>query len=337
MIKRIKAIKNFAVLAAAVLSLSVSSVYAQTFKISTLYPDGTTVVVALKKAGKDIEAKTEGRIKFKFYPGGVMGDDRAVQRKIRVGQLHGALTQGGALAKFYKDSQVYNVPLAFRSFDEVDYVRERMDAGIVDGFEKNGWVSFGLVDGGFAYVMANEPINNVADLRKQKLWLPANDPASEKASKAFELSPIVLNIGEVLTSLQTGAINAIAAPPVAALTLQWYSRVKHMTDVPLLYTFGLMTIQDRHFNKASTEDQLVIREVFAKVFKKLDVINRQDSINAFNEIKNQGINVLTPSTEDIADWRSYADKATVGLVAEGEFSQEILDELNKYLAEFRTR
>ena len=187
---------------------------ATTLKISTLYPDGTTIVTGLKNAGKEIADKTEGRVKLKIYPGGVMGDDRAVERKIRIGQLHGMIAQGGAFASAYKDSQILNVPLAFNNYDEVDAVRAELDPVIEQGLEQGGWVSFGLVDGGFAYVMSENPVKSLDDLRDQKLWLPANDEASAKASKAFELSPIMLNIGAVLTSLQTGAINAFAAPPV---------------------------------------------------------------------------------------------------------------------------
>ena len=150
-----------------------------TFKISTQYPDGTRVVNRIKEAGADIEKRTNGAVKLKIYAGGVQGDDATVLRKIRTGQLHGALTQGGAVAQFYKDIQVYNVPLAFRSFEEVDYVRARMDGQMKEELEKAGWVSFGLVEGGFAYILSNAPVATVAELRQQKVWSPANDPASE--------------------------------------------------------------------------------------------------------------------------------------------------------------
>lgn len=310
---------------------------ATTFKLSTAYPDGTAAVNELKAAAKAIRTQTEDRVKFKIYAGGVQGDDNTVFRKIRTGQLHGALVQGGAVARFYKDSQVYNAPLAFRSYDEVDYVRERMDKGIAQGLDQAGWVSFGLIDGGFAYTMTNNPVNNVDDLRKQKLWLPANDPASEKASEAFDLSPIVLNIGEVLTSLQTGAIDAIAAPPVAALTLQWYSRVKYMTDVPLLYTYALLTVNKKHFSKLSAEDQAIVRAEFGKAIAKLDEVNRKDNLKSFDAMSQQGIEIVSPNETDRAQWNDYAVKATANLVQKDEFSQAILDEMNGYLTEFRSK
>lgn len=308
---------------------------ATTLKISTLYPDGTTIVTGLKEAGKEIADKTEGRVKLKVYPGGVMGDDRAVQRKIRIGQLHGQVAQGGAFASAYKDSQILNVPLAFNNYDEVDAVRAELDPVIQQGLEEGGWVSFGLIDGGFAYVMSENPVKSLSDLRNQKLWLPANDEGSAKAAKAFELSPIMLNIGSVLTSLQTGAVNAFAAPPVAALTLQWYSRVNYLTDMPLLYTFGTLGIHEKFFKRLSAEDQQVVRQVLESTFARLDAESRQENLSAFQAVKQQGLEVVEPTAEQLAEWRDYAQRATAELVEEGEISQGMLDRLNAILAQQR--
>jgi len=306
-----------------------------TFKISTQYPDGTRVVNRIKEAGADIEKRTNGEVKLKIYAGGVQGDDATVLRKIRTGQLHGALTQGGAVAQFYKDIQVYNVPLAFRSFAEVDYVRSHMDAQMKAELEKAGWVSFGLVEGGFAYIMSARPVATVADLRQQKMWAPANDPASEQAAKSFGLSPIVLPIGDVLTSLQTGAINAFAAPSTAAIALQWYSRVKHRTELPLLYTFGLMSINDKYFGKLDAGQQKVVREALGAAFLDLDRQNRQDGIAALATLAKEGVRPVVPDAAQQAQWEQMALKATDDVVARGELSAESLAQFRKHLADFR--
>jgi TRAP-type transport system periplasmic protein len=308
---------------------------AMTLRISTLYPEGTSVVTALRAASDDIEKRTEGRVKLRIFPGGVMGDDRAVQRKITIGQLHGALAQGGAFSRFYRDSQILNLPIAFRSYDEVDHVRRELDPAIRQGFRDNGWVVFGPVDGGFAYIMSQRPVATVDALRRQKIWLPANDTGSEKAARVFGVSPIMLSVGTVLTSLQTGAIDAFAAPPVAALTLQWHSRVKHMSDVPLLYTYGMLAISDKYFSSLSAADQKVVEQVLGEAFAKMDRDSRQENLQAFQAIQQQGLNLVAPTDEQLAEWRSFADKATSQLVSEGEISQAMLDRFQRLLTEFR--
>ena len=310
---------------------------AATLKISTAYPDGTTVLKEFRAAGKLIEKETEGRVKVKYYPGGVMGDDRAVARKIRIGQLSGAIVTTGTLASSYKDSQIYNAPMLFQSFDEVDYVRERLDQQIQQGYEKGGWKTFGLMEGGFAYVMSVNPINNLDDLKKQKFWIPANDPISEKISKAVGLSPIVLNYGEVKPSLETGAINAIATPPVGALSMQWFTRVEHFTDVPFMYTAATLAVDRKAFRKISAADQAIVEKVFSDVSKKLDGINRVDNEKAYEALKNQGVSPITVSDADRQSMLAQVEIANQALIKQGEFSQTIYDQVNQWLTEFRSK
>ena len=90
-------------------------VLARTLKIATLSPDGTAWMQELRKGGKEIEERTEGRVKLKFYPGGVMGNDQTILRKIRIGQLQGGAFAGGGLVEVYNDMQVYSLPFLFRS------------------------------------------------------------------------------------------------------------------------------------------------------------------------------------------------------------------------------
>jgi len=313
----------------------VSAPFAAVLKISTAYPDGTYVVKTLKAAGKEIEEKTEGRIKLKFYPGGVQGDNKTVLKKIKRGILQGALVEGGALAGDYKDSQVYNAPMVFKSFDEVDYVRSKMDSHIIKGFDKAGWKVFGLIDSGFAYAMTNHKVKTIQELNEQKLWLPANDPLSEKVAGALGLSPIFLGIGEVLTALQTGAVNAIAAPPAATLILQWYSRLKFVINAPFMYTYGTLAISNTAFAKMKKEDQVTVNAILTATIKKVDKTAREDNIKAFAALKTQGLEIVVPEASQAEELRKSAEKATRILVEKGEFSKEILQKLNALLLEHR--
>ena len=108
-------IKNVIV---AVLSLFlVTSLQAKTFKIATSAPDGTYLMKQLRTAAKEIKKKTDGRVKFKYYPGGAMGSQDVALKKIRIRQLQGAAVSNGVLASFYADSQVYTLPMLFNTFE----------------------------------------------------------------------------------------------------------------------------------------------------------------------------------------------------------------------------
>ncbi len=96
---------------------------AMLFKIATLSPDGTVWMQKMREGASELAQKTDNRVQIKYYPGGVMGDDKAVLRKIRIGQLHGGAVVSGSLTRYYPDNQIYSMPLKFKSFEEVDYVR----------------------------------------------------------------------------------------------------------------------------------------------------------------------------------------------------------------------
>ena len=100
---------------------------AQTLKIATIAPEGSTWMNDMRSGAKAIEKHTEGRVKFKFYGGGVQGNDKQVQRKMRTGQIHGGAFSSGALNKFQKDADLFSMPLTFNSIEEARYVRTEMD------------------------------------------------------------------------------------------------------------------------------------------------------------------------------------------------------------------
>lgn len=311
------------------------SVNAFEVKISTMYPDGTAAVKSLKKAGEEIKQETDGRVTLRVYAGGVMGDDSAVRRRIRIGQLHGTLAQGGAFARYNKDSQVLNLPLIFRDAEEVAHVRDSIDSKLREGFKDNDWTVFGPIDGGFAYLMSKKPIANVADLRKQKVWLPADDKGSEEAAKEFKVDPVVLNLSAVLTSLQTGVINAYAAPPIAALTLQWYSRVNHLTEMPLLYTYAWLGLSDRHLQRINEDDREVLERILTDTVAEMDKKEREDNKKALDAVMSQGLELVEPSADELDEWREYAQRATDRLLEKDQVSKEMYDEVMDLLDDYR--
>ncbi|MDO7643629.1 MAG: TRAP transporter substrate-binding protein DctP [Reinekea forsetii] len=304
-----------------------TGVQATVFKISTEYPDGNAVLNELRAVGERIEAQTEGRVTFKFYPGGVMGDGTAVQRKIRIGQLHGTFIHSGALAESYKNSQVLNAPLLFRDFDEVDAVRAEFDPILNQGFIDSGWHTYGLIEGGFAYAMTAVPATDIETLKSQKLWLPANDPFSEKIARAFDISPIVLNIGDVLTALQTGAIDAIVTPPVGAITLQWYSRTKYLTDAPFMYTYGVIALAEKAVQRLSEADQEILAAELTASSKTLNTMARSDNLTAFTALESLGINIVQLVPEVRAAFEQEAAQATEKLIESGEIEQALYDRI----------
>jgi len=308
-----------------------------TFKIATAAPDGTLWMQEIRAAAAKIKTRTDGRVEFRFYPGGVMGSDKSVLRKIRIGQLHGGLITGGGLATVYSDANLYNLPFLFRSYDEVDYIRQRMDPILIAGLKNKGYVSFGFSEGGFAYMMANKPLHGIKDLKGLKVWIPEGDEISQAAFEAAGISPLPLPLADVLTGLQTGLIDTVAASPVGAIALQWHTQVSYLTDAPLMYLYGSMMVKRRVFEKLSAADQKITMEEMGKAFKRINDQNRADDAKAREALKSVGIKFIKPSEEERKHWLVLADAARDKMFQMGHLSRKTYEQLIGYRKAFRNK
>ncbi len=317
----------------AAMSLNASAL---TLKIATLSPEGSAWMSKMRAGANDVKARTEGRVEFKFYTGGTMGNDRAVLNKVKIGQLQGGAVTAGSLADYARDLQVYSMPLSFKNFAEVDYVRARMDASLSKQLEDAGMVNFGFAEGGFAYAMSKTaPVPSIAALRQQKVWIPDNDRQSEEALKSFKVAPVPLSLADVLPSLQTGIINTVASSPIATLALQWHTQVKYITDLPMSYFVGILAIDKKAFAKLSPADQAVVREVMGRVFKEIDQQNRKDNLAAYNALLKQGIKLVHPNEQEALEWRQQAVIASDRIEKAGIVSRQAMDTLDAHLKTFR--
>lgn len=311
-----------------------SPAMAVTLKVATLATDGSVWMRTIREASKKIKKETENRVKMKFFAGGVMGNDQQVLRRISIGQLDGAAVVSGSIEGFYKNVQLYGLPFIFHDYAEVDYIRARMDKQIRMGIEDAGLVNFGFAEGGFAYAMTIKFITSVADARRQKVWVPSDDSGAIRAVQAYGITPIPLALSDVLLALQTGTINAVAGPGIAAVALQWHTHIRNVIELPLIYTYGLMVVAKKRFNKIQKPDQLIVRKHMEQAFAKLDAINRKDGQLSLQALRGQGIRFQIPNATETSEWQKLAKKSVQEIVADNivdaDIYQQMLEHLNTY-------
>lgn len=327
--------KLFKLLPLLLIALPLDVLAAQTLKVATLAPDGSSWMNEMREAADTIKQRTEGRVTFKFYPGGVMGNDQSVLRKIRIGQLHGAAFTAGGLSEIYPGIRIYGLPFLFNNLEEVDYLRGKLDPELEQGLEEAGYVNFGFAEGGFAKIMSLNPIRTTEDLNSEKAWVPEGDNISYRVLSALGVSPVTMPITDVLTGLQTGLVSVVASSPLGALAFQWHTRVEYMTDEPLSYLFGVLAIHERAFNRISAEDQAIVREVMDKLYDRIDVQNRKDNEDAHQALRQQGVEFVDAEPATLKEWRETAERVNRKMAEEGEFPVELTNRAYRLLEEFR--
>ena len=309
--------------AVAVISLTSTGALATTIKIATISPEGTFWMKQMRAGAKEIKEKTQGRVKFKFYPGGVMGNDDSVLRKIRIGQLHGGAVTIGALSQSTPDTTIYGLPFLFNSIDDAAKIRKTTDPMITKEIEDDGFVSFGFAQGGFTYLMSKEQINSLDDLRKQKSWVPEKSDVGLSVYSYIGVTPISLPLSDVLTGLQTGLINTIITSPIGALALQWHTHVGYVVDLPLNYLAAMMIVDKKVFDKLSEPDQAIVREVMGKVYEKIGEQNRVDNIAAREALINQGVKFVKLNDKEKEEWDELGMSVTKDMIQKYDYSKEL--------------
>jgi len=305
-------------------------------KIATLAPENSSWMQGMRAGAKEISERTEGRVQLKLYGGGVMGNDKKILRKMRIGQLHGASFTPSGITERYPDLNLYGLPLMFNSLEEVLFVREKLDQKLIEGLDEVGLVGFGITGAGFATIMSGEPVTRYDDLKGRKVWVPEGDASTYNAMKALDLSPVVLPMTDVLTGLQTGLIEIIGTPPVGAIALQWYTKVKYMTDFPITYTYAVLVIEKKIFERLEPADQETVRDVLTSLAGRFDIENRGENIKAREALVANGIEIVEPVPGAVDSWRGRVDEINRAQVEDGALSADLFAELESLVENFRT-
>jgi len=313
-------------LVALLLGFANSNVNAAQLKLATVAPEGSAWMNAMREGAKEIKKRTNGRVRVKFFGGGVMGNEASVTRKIRIGQLHGGAFTSGGLTRIYDGMSIYAVPFIFDSAEEASYVREQMDEVLYAGLKDKGFVALGMAQGGFGKLMSANKMRSLDDLKGKKLWVPDDDDLSFDIMRDLGLSPVKLQLLEIVGSSAIGAI-----------ALQWHTKIKYVLDQPLVFIYGTLVVDQRYFGKLSKGDQEIVKEVFGEIYKKIDSDNYLDNEKAEQALRDNGVVFEKGDPEEIAKIVSQVRAQTDALAAKNRIPQDLYNQVQTHIKEYRAK
>jgi TRAP-type C4-dicarboxylate transport system substrate-binding protein len=202
-------------------------------------------------------------------------------------------------------------------------------------FEKNGYKLMGWAEVGFVHIFSNVPIRKIDDLKGVKMWMWEGDPLVKALFEELNVVPTALAITDVLTSLQTGLIDAVYSSPYGAIALQWHFKTKYMLETPITNAAGAVVIEKKKFDSLPGEYQQILLDSFKKWMRELVIRTRKDNEDAIETIKNRGIEVVPGDAEDLKVFNDCAMRVREKMVGE-LYSKEVLDEVLRHLQEFRS-
>ncbi len=304
------------------------------FKIATIAPEGSIWTTRFRDFAAEVGEKSKGEIAFKIYPGGIMGDDRAVYRKMRIGQLHGGGFTMTGIGRIVGDFRVMGLPFLFRSYEEVDHVKKGLWPSFSRAFADKGLELIAMTEVGFVYSMSTSPVATLAKLKERKIWAPEGDPISIAYLKTLGITPLPLTVPDVLTSLQTGMVETVFNSLYGTIVLQWFTKTKYITDIPFGYAYGGLLLDRKKFNKLPDNYQSMIKKTALKYFSQLIADTRKSNSDSRKVLEENGVSMVAPDPEDLQIMRDMSIK-TAEQMQGTAFSQEIYNETTKLLEEYR--
>ena len=307
-----------------------------TIKFATLAPSGTTWMNLLEEWDSDLRARSNGRIGFKFYPGGVQGDEPDVLKKMRFNQLQGGAFTGYGIGRMYSPARVLELPFLFNNTDEIDFIRQQFTDEFKQGFKDNGYTLLGWMEVGFVHMFSREPIRSLGDMKTRRVWLWQGDPLGQAFFKASGISPVPLSIMDVYTSLSTGLIDTVYSPPLGAIALQWFTKTQYISSVPLTNGMGGLIVTRKFYDKLPADLQTILTETGTAAGEKLIAASRIDNAESINTLKERGLQFIEPgagmSEPVLVDVR---DRAAAELVASEYIPGPLFEKTRHLLEQYR--
>jgi TRAP-type C4-dicarboxylate transport system substrate-binding protein len=308
-------------------------------RIASLAPSGSPWMEVLDKAAAEVRDKTSGRITFKYFEGGQQGDERDFVRKIKLGQLDGAAVTAVGLSMIDESIRVLELPMMFQSAEELDYVADKLWPYFQNKFEKKGFKLQDRGEVGWVYFLSKAKVEKLTDLRGQKLWLWGDDALVGAVFKKLNLNGVPLGVPEVDGNLTSGKIDACYSSPLAAVALQWYTKVKYMTSMPFSFAIGATVVSVDAYKKLPAEDAKIVEDISRANARKLRKVIRKANEDAKGTMARKGVTIVpTPAamTDDFTRQSQELWNELVGKIYSKVELKMVLDARDEYRAKHKT-
>ena len=304
-------------------------------RIGTLAPKNSLYHRQLMALGEAWRTAQGGHGKYLVYPDGSQGGETDMVRRMRIGQLQGGLLSVVGLREIEPSiAALQNMPMMFKSWDEVDYVREKMRPAMEKKFLEKGFVVLAWGDAGWVRFFSKEPAFGPNDFKKMKFFAWGAEADQQEIMKSLGYTPVPLETADILPAIQTGMINAVPSTPYFALATQIYTTANNMLDMNWAPVVGALIITRKAWDELTPEGQVAVREAGAKAGVQLRAKARQEVDEAVDAMKKRGLTANQPNAAQILEWNALADglypRIRGKLVPAEQF-----DEVVRHLKDFR--
>ena len=298
-----------------ILTFCIATLSAQTtmIRLGTLVPKNSRWCEILEAMGEEWKKASGGKIELKIYPGGEQGDEPEMVQKMHIKKLQAGLISGVGLSGIDDSVSALQIPMMLDSYDELDFVRDRIAPRIEKGLALRGFVVLNWGDAGWVHFFTKQPAIHPDDIRKMKLCVLQGDNNTFQLFKVNGFHPIALAATDILTGLQTGLVDAIQSPPLLALSNQWFGGAKNMLDINFVQLVGATVISKEVWDKipAPVQKQMLESARTAGVGLREEI--RKAEANSIPLMQQFGLNLVHADDKAVAEWHQLTESVYLKL------------------------
>ncbi|HXU71535.1 MAG TPA: TRAP transporter substrate-binding protein DctP [Polyangia bacterium] len=304
-------------------------------RMATVAPDGTAWARELRAGAREVEDRTNGRLRIKWYFGAIGGDELTVQRRIRQGQLDGTASGGMLCTRAAPALRILRIPGIVQDRHQAAYVLSHLRPIADDEFRKSGLVNLGYSMLGASVLFTREPIRTFEDLKRARLWRWDLDDVAIELLRGAGLNIVALPLEAAGTAFDKQEIDGFSALPAAALAFQWSAQARYFTELPMDYLVGCMVVATRAFDELPNEDRQVLQTATAKMMLRAQDLDERMSEALFGSLfEKQGMHRVAPSKLLWAQFFETARDARQRLAA-GLVDHELLARVLGWLGDYQ--
>ena len=311
----------------------VSAAGTTTIRMASLAPAGSSWDKLFRAWGGSLKKETGGAVQFQFFPGGVAGDERDVIRKMKLGQMDAAGLTSIGLGQIARPVSVLQMAGIFENYKQLNHVRDTLAPDFNAMFEKEGYRILGWGDAGFGRIFSKKPILKPEDYKSVRPWVPREDPSLPEFMKIVGANGVPLGIPEVFPALQTGMVDTVVASAIAAVALQWFRYVTHMSKEASVAIVGATVLREDLFKTLAPDHQKVLVDTGKKAHAALIAQVQTEDQKAYKTLLSRKVIEYdaTSSPEQRAAWQKVNDELLKRLTGR-LWSKELLEKVRKTAA-----
>ncbi len=295
-------------------------------RIATLAPQGSSWMRVFNAWNRSLQEATGNTVRLRFYPGGAQGDERDYVRKMRAGQLDGAIVTSTGLGLVVRPVLVLGSPGLFSSYAQIDRARNAMSSTFEQQFQQNGYKLLGWGDAGRARIFSQERIERPQDLRSRRPWAWRDDPLFGEFLQVVGANAVLLGLPEVYPALQTRMVDTVPGSALATVSLQWHTRLEYMIKQSDGFVIGASILTNDAFNRLNADQKRALTETGAQAHTTLQRLIRRDDDQAYNDlIQRHGLTEVDVNAHR-AEWTRAAEQ-TRDRLAGRVFPRELLTQV----------